>query len=299
MNRFNDIFTWDFNVWKYEKSEHHDLALYIFKEFLKKTSLKIDHNNLELFIKKCRTYYKDNPFHNFPHIIDVTQFSFKLIDDKIFEDKFTELESFALLLSSFCHDLGHPGTTNLFQKTYKTEFVKLYGEVSPLENHHAKLATETINSKEINLLSNFDKQEVKYINDLVLSYILSTDMEFHDTYIEAALEKTKPNTELLGQVVIKCSDISNLTRSFDVAQRWSIALADELCLQGDKEIEKGAKDLAFPLSRDNRIDTTGSQIFFIEKFCLPLFYALSHYFPKSKVLVERLKKNRDYLKSNI
>lgn len=65
----------------------------------------------------------------------------------------------ALLLSTVCHDLEHPGTTNAFQVANQTKLALLHNDRQVLENHHANVAWRLIG--ETQLLAAFDAPDAK------------------------------------------------------------------------------------------------------------------------------------------
>ena len=69
------------------------------------------------FITIMRQKYnkRKNPFHNFIHGLTVMHGCYLLVHHDKLGIYFSDLEKFALVLSGLCHDVGHTGTTNIFE----------------------------------------------------------------------------------------------------------------------------------------------------------------------------------------
>ena len=63
-------------------------------------------------------------YHNWRHGFNVAQMMFAMLTSGQMSQQFTDLEVFALLVGSLCHDIDHRGTTNQFQKLYVIYFTK-------------------------------------------------------------------------------------------------------------------------------------------------------------------------------
>lgn len=75
----------------------------------------IDKAKLARFILLVSKGYRDVPYHNWSHAFAVSHFSYLLLRTKSVQEKLTDIERFALLVGSLCHDIDHRGTSNKFQ----------------------------------------------------------------------------------------------------------------------------------------------------------------------------------------
>ncbi len=217
----------------------------------------------------------------------------------------------SLLISAIGHDLQHPGVTNDFLSINQTPLSITYNDSSILENLHSSSFNKLLKS-----LGLYNKMNWKLIYDS----ILATDMKHHFSYLrnieklipilnvtpispksrrlrhrrckESKSSSNKENTiehdyeykVLLCSLIIKCADISNVTRSKSVSYAWGVALYHEL-----QEIEDLSIFLKNPQNfnkinnesrrkvQDREIDPrqiAKGQVFFIGTFAKELFKAM-------------------------
>ncbi|KAF9976187.1 3',5'-cyclic-nucleotide phosphodiesterase, partial [Modicella reniformis] len=234
---------------------------------------------------------------------------------------------FALIVASIGHDVGHPGVNNMFLINAHTPLAQVYNDRSVLESFHSMALFQVMKKHGFECFD-VDSQNRKFMEfrKMVVSTILATDMGLHFDYVGKIKEQTdrlrlralpggdvpKPNQAniddqerlLLCGTLIKCADISNASRPFHVAERWSTVLLKEMCNQADIENEmavcSGApavpagstKSLA--TDRGMQID---SQLGFIHGFAMPLFkmgYCVEFLQSNHKIWQER---KTEYLKN--
>ncbi|VDO01831.1 unnamed protein product [Rodentolepis nana] len=107
---------------------------------------------------------------------------------------FCHLDLFTLLFSAICHDLDHPGLTNVYQSRLSI----LYNTLSPLENHHCAVAFELVRTPATNIFINFTNKEFEIVRQNTVRCILGTDMSKHTDILEAFT--LTPVDELSSQV---------------------------------------------------------------------------------------------------
>ncbi|KAJ1486440.1 hypothetical protein T484DRAFT_1789612 [Baffinella frigidus] len=113
------------------------------------------------FILAVRELMFDNPYHNFTHVVDVTQTvfalghqtgpmakmtpwgRFALLTSTGLMAKLTPWGRFGLLTSAMCHDLEHPGVTSPFLEKANVELGSEFKDQA-LEEHHAMRAIEVL-----------------------------------------------------------------------------------------------------------------------------------------------------------
>lgn len=270
----HNIDSWDFNVWEYKEDELLLCALEMFSPFL---SLFSSEKSLEIFLRKIKDNYHENPYHNFRHALDVGQFVYKLEKDGILKKKFEAGERFSLILAAFCHDLGHPGKNNNYQKIFHTDLYKRFGEISTLEKYHIHLLLELLKDKNAPLLP-------QKMEPFFTEAILATDMSLH----EECMKKIARKAPLyLSMLILKCADLGQLIRPPYVSKHWVGCLHEELSLQRVEEKARGVEDsLSDAAFTEKQI---ASQQEFIEKTALPLFKELGLAFPELQNLWKRIK----------
>lgn len=91
----------------------------------------------------------------------------------------------------------------------------------------------------MNILANLTPAEYRDVRKLTIDCILATDMACHFEVVSKFDSKVKTtfsfdasdDRELLLRVYIKCADISNVCKPFDLAFRWSNLLMREFVNQ--------------------------------------------------------------------
>ncbi|KAJ2779134.1 3',5'-cyclic-nucleotide phosphodiesterase [Coemansia interrupta] len=228
----------------------------------------------------------------------------------------------ALIVASMCHDLGHPGLNNAFMVRARTQLAEIYNDQSVLENFHAACFSMIMsyffnefvspNGKGIAGAAppTFDYEEFRRV---AVHAILATDMARHFEFIgkcKAQYQRFVSGSNLplttqqheaeraqLAASILKCADISNITRPFNVAQRWTRRLNREVTLQGNIEESLG-------MARSIVVDhgnVPASQIAFYETCGRPLFNAVADLIPELRFLPEQLEnniRNWGFIKSN-
>ncbi|KAJ2439555.1 3',5'-cyclic-nucleotide phosphodiesterase, partial [Coemansia sp. RSA 2424] len=241
-------------------------------------------------------------------------------------------DAVALVVASMCHDLGHPGLNNAFMVRAHTQLAEIYNDQSVLENFHAAcfsmimsyFFTDFVVPKSHNGSSqqqqqqqnghspspSFDYEEFRRI---AVHAILATDMARHFEFIgkcKAQYERFMSGSNLpltvqqheaeraqLAASILKCADISNIVRPFNISQRWTQRLNREVTLQGNIEESLG-------LSRSIVVDSDNiptSQIAFYESCGRPLFNAVADLVPELRFMPEQLEnniRNWGFIKSN-
>ncbi|KAJ2041519.1 3',5'-cyclic-nucleotide phosphodiesterase [Coemansia sp. S16] len=234
-------------------------------------------------------------------------------------------DAVALVVASMCHDLGHPGLNNAFMVRAHTQLAEIYNDQSVLENFHAAcfsmimsyfftdfVVPKAYQQQQQNghTSSAFDYEEFRRI---AVHAILATDMARHFEFIgkcKAQYERFMSGSNLpltaqqheaeraqLAASILKCADISNIVRPFNISQRWTQRLNREVTLQGNIEESLG-------LSRSIVVDPTNiptSQIAFYESCGRPLFNAVADLVPELRFMPDQLEnniRNWGFIKSN-
>ncbi|PIA18337.1 HD-domain/PDEase-like protein, partial [Coemansia reversa NRRL 1564] len=214
----------------------------------------------------------------------------------------------ALVVASLCHDLGHPGLNNAFMVRARTQLAELYNDQSVLENFHAACFSMVMSCYFVDFVlppargagAAFDYDEFRRI---AVHAILATDMARHFEFIgkcRAQYERFVAGTNLpltpqqheaeraqLAASILKCADISNIVRPFNISQQWTQRLNREVTLQGNIEESLG-------LPRSIVVDMANvpaSQIAFYEACGRPLFNAVADLVPELRYMSEQLENN--------
>jgi hypothetical protein len=279
-----NVDSWDFNVWECKEADLASLALKMFQPFFSIVS----ENSLGDFLREVQNNYSHRPYHNFRHVLDVTQFIHKLDREGILAKKLSIEERFILHVAGLCHDIGHPGKNNDYQKELHTEIYTEFGSESTLERYHLFLTLNILEKH--NLLEN----DLDFAEEMLSRLILATDMTHHD-FILKEIKKGKHDAVDVAVLVIKCADLGQLIRPKPVSDIWVKALYNELEMQREEEASHGILD---HLSKKEFLEKqTAYQPVFIQKFALPLFQELAAALPELSSLVERVKKHLETCQS--
>ncbi|XP_066972061.1 uncharacterized protein [Macrobrachium rosenbergii] len=244
----------------------------------------IQHFNLDtVTVWKCFSliedgYHASNPYHNAIHAADVTQAMHCYLEEEKIREHMTPFEKLAALVAAVCHDLDHPGVNQPFLIATDNHLAALYKNLSVLENHHWRCAMGCL--WESGLLDSWSPDDVNTLQDMIRSLILATDItrqqEFltrFQKYLDGEnLDMRDPDhRHFCLQIALKCADICNPCRPWDISRKWSHKICDEFYRQGDYE-----RQLNLPVtsSCDRYITSVAKiQTGFIRFVVSPLFSA--------------------------
>ncbi|XP_052752690.1 dual specificity calcium/calmodulin-dependent 3',5'-cyclic nucleotide phosphodiesterase 1C-like isoform X2 [Galleria mellonella] len=186
-------------------------------------------------------YHSTNPYHNSIHAADVTQAMHCFLQQKQIRDYLEPLEIMASLLAAIAHDMDHPGVNQPFLIATSNHLAALYRNTSVLENHHWRSAISCL--MESGLLDQMRHLQSKLENQ-ISSLILATDITRQQEYLSQFKNYLDTNTldmrksehrHLVLQIALKCADISNPCRPWEISRKWSLKVCEEFFRQGDYE----------------------------------------------------------------
>ncbi|XP_062236303.1 high affinity cGMP-specific 3',5'-cyclic phosphodiesterase 9A-like [Platichthys flesus] len=273
-----------FDNWQWEEAEMLVLLQQMFTSLDFLTAFHIELEVLQNFLFEVYCHYNNIPFHNFQHGFCVTQMMYGLIWLTDVRNKLGRTDLFIMLTSALCHDLDHPGCNNVYQINAQTDLALRYNDISPLENHHCAVAFGILAKPECNILKNVSSEQYRHIRGGMIKCILATDMARHNEIlnrfrsIQSVFDfSNKEHKEVLMNILLKVSDISNEARPMAVAEQWLDCLLQEFFNQSDTEKQKGLPVSPF-MDRD-KVSKPSSQTSFIRFVLLPLFSELIKLFP--------------------
>uniref|UniRef100_A0A8D8SCE0 Phosphodiesterase n=2 Tax=Cacopsylla melanoneura TaxID=428564 RepID=A0A8D8SCE0_9HEMI len=199
-------------------------------------------------------YHGTNPYHNSIHATDVTQAMHCFLQEEKIKRHLTHLEIMASLLAAVAHDLDHPGvnqpfliaTSNHLAALYEVRLLEnhlaaLYENTSVLENHHWRSAVGCLlESNVAEQLGSIRPELERQISSLILATDITRQQEFL-TRFKAYLDSKSLDMSLaehrhfILQIALKCADISNPCRPWEVSKKWSQKVCEEFFRQGDYE----------------------------------------------------------------
>ncbi|XP_059178402.1 high affinity cAMP-specific 3',5'-cyclic phosphodiesterase 7A-like isoform X2 [Physella acuta] len=243
-----NIGTWNFNIFTFDILSSgrplFQVAYHLFETYHFISHFQLDVLRLIHFLSLVEdNYHESNPYHNAVHAADVTQSMHCYLQEKEIFHSTTHLEKMSALVAALTHDLDHPGVNNTFLIATSNHLATLYQNSSVLENHHWRSAAALL--KETGLLSHLSSEQSHCFLQQVKMLILATDItrqqEFvlkFSNYIEKGELHYKQNVQhrhFMLQMALKCADISNPCRPWEISQRWSRKICQEFFLQGDTE----------------------------------------------------------------
>ncbi|KAL9605825.1 MAG: hypothetical protein Q9179_001011, partial [Wetmoreana sp. 5 TL-2023] len=289
---------------------------------------------LKSFLLASRAAYNSFVhYHNFRHVVDVMQavFYFLLRLEAIppyHQTPFPSpprpqpkspvgsllqpVDALTLLISAIGHDVGHPGVNNAFLVALNAPLAQLYNDKSVLESFHCAAYSQILRRCWQSVF------EDTAMRGLMINSILATDMGLHFKYMADLgnlQEKVYQNQGTEGwspqaldecraltcALLIKCADISNVARPFDIAATWADILQLEFANQGVMENDLGMSTTLFggPPELGNLTKLANSQNGFMNIYACPLFEAVSDVLPSIHFAVEEMQANQDIWRKKI
>jgi len=111
-----------------------------------------------------------------------------------------------------------------------------------LESHHWRFALSCF--YESHVFDHLDQEQWREIEFLLRHLILATDIsrqseyiqQFRDYMQEGGLSMTnREHKHFALQIALKCADLGNPCRPWNISQKWSVQICNEFYRQGDFE----------------------------------------------------------------
>ncbi|XP_022315399.2 dual 3',5'-cyclic-AMP and -GMP phosphodiesterase 11-like isoform X1 [Crassostrea virginica] len=270
----------------------------------------IDLNLLERFRINYETFcrwllsvkknYRDVTYHNWRHAFNVAQTMFCMFKSGQMDNVLTETEKLALIIACLCHDLDHRGTNNQFQIKTSSPLADLYS-TSTLEHHHFDQCIMILSTKGNDILCNIRQDEYEEVIQMLENAILATDLALYfkfrgEFFNLVKSSETNWNRErdrdLLRSMMMTASDVSAITKPWEVQLKVADLIASEFFEQGDLEKTQLNIKPAEMMDRDKKDRLPDMQVGFIDSICLPVYQAIAEISPRLEPLLDGCKKNR-------
>lgn len=223
----------------------------------------------------------------------------------------TPIQSLGLLVAALGHDVGHPGVTNAYMIKHSAPTSQIYNDRSVLELYHSAIFTNKVLNIMWPSFLNCKIGEDSDVNtkQLIIRSILATDMAEHFEYIHKLKDvllilSTVERVQLICSLLIKCADISNVTRPLRVSSHWALILSREF-----DEVDKLEKKISaqesmmfdisysqLPVTLEGVLEANPylhkSQIFFINAFAEGLFNSILDHFAELKYTSDIIDENK-------
>ncbi|KAF4624014.1 hypothetical protein G7Y89_g14162 [Cudoniella acicularis] len=315
--------SWHFSAHDFTDDELLHASLLMLQHALAMPELerwRISTENLTSFLVASRSAYNTFvPYHNFRHVVDVLQAIFYFLvqlgrlppfpysitphpNPSPIAALIRPFDALTLLITAIGHDVGHPGVNNAFLVTLNAPLAQLYNDRSVLESFHCAAYSQILRR---HWPAAFQGVEMR---QLMINSILATDMGLHFDYMKRLgflQEKLHENggtdgwngrlledqRTLACSLLIKCADISNVARKYDVAAQWTMILTDEFARQASMEQDLGIPSALFAAPVREIVELGKSQINFMNMFALPLFQGVTDVMPAMGFCVDELHQN--------
>ncbi|XP_046589292.1 uncharacterized protein LOC107226321 isoform X3 [Neodiprion lecontei] len=243
-------------------------------------------------------YHSTNPYHNSIHATDVTQAMHCFLQEEKIRKHLSHLEIMASLIGAVTHDLDHPGVNQPFLVATSNHLAALYENTSVLENHHWRSAIGCLLESGVSeqLEPELRPELERHISSLILATDITRQQEFltrFKRYLDQNLldMSRSEDRHFILQIALKCADISNPCRPWDISRKWSHKVCEEFFRQGDYERKLNLP--VTPLCDRHTISIPKIQAGFF-KFVVTPLYEEWHRFLGTALSVNLM----DYLKGN-
>ncbi|XP_049510369.1 cAMP-specific 3',5'-cyclic phosphodiesterase 7B isoform X1 [Panthera uncia] len=272
---------WDFDIFLFDRLTNGNslvtLLCHLFNTHGLIHHFKLDMVTLHRFLVMVQEdYHSQNPYHNAVHAADVTQAMNCYLKEPKLASFLTPLDIMLGLLAAAAHDVDHPGVNQPFLIKTNHHLANLYQNMSVLENHHWRSTIGML--RESRLLAHLPKEMTQDIEQQLGSLILATDINRQNeflTRLKAHLHNEDLRLEdvhdrhFMLQIALKCADICNPCRIWEMSKQWSERVCEEFYRQGDLE-QKFELEIS-PLCNQQKDSIPSIQIGFMTYIVEPLF----------------------------
>ncbi|KAJ1660458.1 hypothetical protein IWQ61_000637 [Dispira simplex] len=211
----------NFDAWQHSAPELYGIVLAMFAQLDVMTTLCITDSQMLDFIIDVARGYHHVPYHSFYHSADVVVKLFYVLFNLQGGRYLTSPSLAALMLAGLCHDVGHPGLNNLYQKHACTDLARRFGDDSILEKYscetteklvakhglfnHLPRAVESPLHSLVDDVSSSDDDSPRitpeYLMASITQMILMTDMAVHYQVVEQCNELVQVVTQAVEATV--------------------------------------------------------------------------------------------------
>ncbi len=181
MEEVTQLRNWDFDPFKADVGCKCTMIENMFQTLGFKEHMGVDLSVLRLWVQKVRGLYRPNPFHNFNHAFSVAHVTWMVLNEVEMRNSCSALEMIACLMAAFCHDVDHPGNTNVFEVQSESDLALMYSDDAVLERHHIHVTFRMLREEggAANILRELDRSHYQEVREIVVKGILATDMSKH------------------------------------------------------------------------------------------------------------------------
>ncbi|KAI8812445.1 hypothetical protein BJ742DRAFT_768518 [Cladochytrium replicatum] len=297
---------WSWNIFDLEKIAGKKTLQSLAKQFFRHKDLvkrmRLPARKLVKFLSVIEEGYRDLPYHSSCHAADVLHAINYFSTSEPFSSHVTDIELLAAYTAAVIHDYDHPGVNNAFLTKIGDPKAILYNDRSILENHHVASAFAILSREECNFVELLPRDIFRQFREQVIDMVLATDIANHFQTLSTFKNKVNASPAydfqnhddraLLWRAIIKASDVSNVSKSWEVYSVWLERLTEEFYRQGDRERELGFT--ITPFMDRNVMAVPLSQINFMDFISFPLFETLGKVFVQAaETPIRNVHRNRE------
>ncbi|XP_032399116.1 cAMP-specific 3',5'-cyclic phosphodiesterase 7B isoform X2 [Etheostoma spectabile] len=271
---------WNFDIFLFDRLTNGNslvtLMCHLFTVYGLVHHFQLDMVKLHRFLGMVQEdYHSQNPYHNAVHAADVTQAMYCYLKEPKLAEQLSPLDVFLGLMAAAAHDVDHPGVNQPFLIKTRHHLASLYQNTSVLESHHWRSTVGML--RESRLLSHLpaDMQDMEQqLGSLILATDISRQNEFLSTFREH-LDNQDLDLQLAShrhfilQIALKCADVCNPCRFWELSRQWSERVCEEFYSQGD--LERKFDFEISPQCNQQADSVPAIQIGFISYIVEPLF----------------------------
>ncbi|XP_020494541.3 3',5'-cyclic-AMP phosphodiesterase 7B isoform X1 [Labrus bergylta] len=289
--------TWNFDIFLFDRLTNGNslvtLMCHLFNVYGLIHHFELDMVKLHRFLGMVQEdYHSQNPYHNAVHAADVTQAMYCYLKEPKLAEQLSPLDVFLGLMAAAAHDVDHPGVNQPFLIKTRHHLASLYQNTSVLESHHWRSTVGML--RESGLLSHLPADMSQDIEQQLGSLILATDISRQNEFLSTFREhldnqdldlQLTSHRHFILQIALKCADVCNPCRVWELSKQWSERVCEEFYRQGD--LEKKFDLEISPLCDQQADSVPAIQIGFISYIVEPLFEEW-HRFTESSLLSQTM-----------
>ncbi|XP_037606038.1 cAMP-specific 3',5'-cyclic phosphodiesterase 7B-like isoform X1 [Sebastes umbrosus] len=297
--------TWNFDIFLFDRLTNGNslvtLMCHLFNVYGLVHHFQLDMVKLHRFLGMVQEdYHSQNPYHNAVHAADVTQAMYCYLKQPKLAEQLSPLDVFLGLMAAAAHDVDHPGVNQPFLIKTRHHLASLYQNTSVLESHHWRSTVGML--RESGLLSHLPADMSQDMEQQLGSLILATDISRQNEFLTTFREhldnqdldlQLASHRHFILQIALKCADVCNPCRVWELSRQWSERVCEEFYRQGDLE-RKFNLEIS-PLCNQQADSVPAIQIGFISYIVEPLFdewHRFTEPSPLSQTMMGHLHKNR-------
>uniref|UniRef100_A0A3Q1HCD3 Phosphodiesterase n=1 Tax=Anabas testudineus TaxID=64144 RepID=A0A3Q1HCD3_ANATE len=273
--------TWNFDIFLFDRLTNGNslvtLMCHLFNVYGLIHHFQLDMVKLHRFLGMVQDdYHSQNPYHNAVHAADVTQAMYCYLKEPKLAEQLSPADVFLGLMAAAAHDVDHPGVNQPFLIKTRHHLASLYQNTSVLESHHWRSTVGML--RESGLLSHLPPDMSQDMEQQLGSLILATDISRQNEFLLTFREhldnqdldlQLASHRHFMLQIALKCADICNPCRVWELSRQWSERVCEEFYRQGDME-RKFDLEIS-PLCNQQADSVPTIQIGFISYIVEPLF----------------------------